>query len=52
MFAMLIIWAKIQNKTTANYNSFEKMSPIKGLQSSCQKFMDKFFELYFDILMN
>ena len=31
MFAMLIIWCKIQKKITANYNSFDKMNPIKGL---------------------
>ena len=37
---------------TANYNSVEKMNPIKGLQSPCQKCMDEFFDPYFDILMN
>ena len=52
MFAMLIIWCKIQKKITANYNSFDKMNPIKGLQLPCQKCMDKFFDPYFDILMN
>ena len=31
MFAMLNIWDKIQKETTAIYNSFEKMNPIKGL---------------------
>ena len=37
---------------TANYNSVEKMNPIKGLQSPCQKCMDEFLDPYFDILMN
>ena len=40
-----------EKKITANYNSFEKMNPIKGLQSPCQKCMDQFFYPYFDILM-
>ena len=52
MFAMLIVWGKIQKKITSNYNSFEKMNPIKGLQSPCQKCMGKFFDRYFNILMN
>ena len=53
MFAMLIKQVKIQKKkTTANYNSFEKINPIKSLQSPCAKGMDKFFDPYFDILMN
>ena len=39
-------------KITGNYNSFEKMYPIKGLQSLCQKCMDKFFDPFFDVLMN
>ena len=51
MFAMLIKWCKIQKKKiTANYNSFEKMNPIKGLQSFCQKCMDKFLDPYFDFV--
>ena len=33
MFAMLIIWIKIQKKFTADYNSFDKMNPIVGLIS-------------------
>ena len=45
-------FGKIQKKSTANYNSFEKMNPIKGLQSSCRKCIDKFCDPYFDILMN
>ena len=43
------IWCKIQEKITANNNSFEKMNPIKGLQSPYQKCMDNFFVPYFDI---
>ena len=44
----------VQNteKITGNYNSFEKMNPIKSLQSPCQNCIDKFFDSYFDILMN
>ena len=41
-----------EKKITANYDSFEKMNPIKGLQSFCQKCMDKFLDPYFDILLN
>ena len=52
MFAMLIIWCKIQKKITANYKLFVKMNLVKGLESSYQKCMDKFFDPYFDILMN
>ena len=53
MFAMLIKWGEMQKKkTTANYNSFEKINPIKSLYSPCAKFMDMFFDPYFDILMN
>ena len=53
MFARLIKWGEMQKKkTTANYNSFEKINPIKGLYSPCAKFMDMFFDPYFDILMN
>ena len=43
---------KYRKHFSADYNSFEKMNPIKGLLSSCQKCMDKFFDPYFDILMN
>ena len=35
-----------------NYNSFEKMNPIKDIWSPCQKCMNKFFDPYFDVLMN
>ena len=28
------------------------MNPIRGLESPCQKYMDKFFGTYFDIFMN
>ena len=52
MFVMLSIWCKIPKKVTVNYNFFEKMNSIKGLQSPCQKCMDKLFDPYFDILMN
>ena len=41
-----------EKKTTANDNFFVKMNPIKSLQSPCAKGMDKFFDSYFDILMN
>ena len=35
-------------KITADYNSFEKVNPIKGLlYSPCQKCMDKFSCPYF-----
>ena len=51
MFAMLSQDVKYRKKITGNYNSFEKMNPIKGLQSiPCQK-LDQFFYPYFDILM-
>ena len=52
MFVMLIVWCELQETITADYNSFEKMNLVKGLQSHCQKCMDKFFDTYFDILMN
>ena len=54
----VFIWCKIQEKITANYNSFGKMMypiyPIKGhrLLSPCQKCMDKFFDPFSDILVN
>ena len=48
----VVISVKYKKNITANYNSFEKMNPIKGLQSPCQKCMDQFFDPYFDILMN
>ena len=59
MFMILIIWWEknagkciiYRKKITATYNSFEKMYPIKGLQSPCQKCMDKFSDPYY-ILMN
>ena len=41
-----------EKKISSNYISFEKMNPIKGLQSPCQTCMGKFFDPYFDILMN
>ena len=31
MFVMLSLGVKYGKKITANYNSFEKMNPIKGL---------------------
>ena len=31
MFVMLSLGVKYRKKITANYNSFEKMNPIKGL---------------------
>ena len=43
---------KYRKKVTGNHNSFGKMYPIKGLYSLCQKCMDKFFDLFFHILMN
>ena len=49
---MFIKWDKIQKKTSANYNFFEKINPIKGLYSPSAKCMDKFFDPCFDISMN
>ena len=49
---MLSHGVKYREKITANYNSLDKIYPIKGLYSTCQKGMDKFLDPCFDILIN
>ena len=43
---------KKTKKITVNYHFSKKMNSIKGIQSPCQKCMDKLFDPYFYTLMN
>ena len=52
MFVVFSCGGKDRKKITANYYSFGKMYPIKGLYSPCQKCIDKFFDPISDISMN